>query len=120
MMYDALHDLLLLAVTWRWTTDIPETRPVIYRLTKKGIQGMFFEKKVIFRAITKFVNVGGNSSSSSSSSNKRIMLEPVPFSNCSKHDQLFWKKQRLKRRPPAATASAAASLEQQQKIRRLL
>jgi hypothetical protein len=109
MMYDALHDLLLLAVTWRWTTDIPETRPVIYRLTKKGIKGMLFEKKVIFRAITKFANVGGNSSSSSSS-NKRIMLETVPFSNCSKHDQLFWKKQRLN----------DASLEQQQKIRRLL
>ena len=40
--------LSIATVTWRWTTDIPETRPVIYRLTKKGIKGMLFEKKVIF------------------------------------------------------------------------
>jgi hypothetical protein len=35
-------------VTWRWMTDIPETPPVIYCLTKKGIKGILFEKKVIF------------------------------------------------------------------------
>jgi hypothetical protein len=38
----------IVSVTWRWTTDVPETHPVVYRLTKKGIKGMLFEKKVIF------------------------------------------------------------------------
>ena len=42
------HDGATTTVTWRWTTDVLETRPVVYRLTKRGIKGMLFEKKVIF------------------------------------------------------------------------